>query len=79
MNITISRKTNPMMKIVKENKNAVDIVVDFLSNGKLVFMATETVYIAAVDATNPRAVLKLISFKNRPSTSGLRYGKNMLF
>ncbi|KKP46528.1 MAG: hypothetical protein UR39_C0010G0040 [Candidatus Woesebacteria bacterium GW2011_GWA1_33_30] len=54
------------MKIVKENKNAVDIVVDFLSNGKLVFMATETVYIAAVDATNPRAVLKLISFKNRP-------------
>ena len=54
------------MKIIKENSKAVDMVVDYLSRGQLVFMATETVYIAAVDATNPKAVLKLISFKNRP-------------
>ena len=54
------------MKIIKENKDAVAIAIDFLSKGQLVFMATETVYIAVVDATNPDAVLKLISFKNRP-------------
>jgi len=49
-----------------ENSKAISIAVDYLSWGKLIFMATETVYIAAVDATNPKAVLKLISFKNRP-------------
>ncbi len=54
------------MQIVKENPGAVDIAVKALSEGKLVFMATETVYIAAVDATNPQAVEKLIRFKNRP-------------
>lgn len=54
-----------MIKI-KENNKAVNIAVDFLSKGKLVFMATETVYIAVVDATNSKAVLKLIAFKNRP-------------
>jgi len=54
------------MRVVKENNKAINIVVDYLSQGKLVFMATETVYIAAVDATNSEAVLKLIAFKNRP-------------
>ena len=54
------------MKIIKENSNALNIAVDYLTRGKLVFMATETVYIAAVDATNSKAVLKLIAFKNRP-------------
>ena len=54
------------MKIVKENNKAVDVAVKALSCGKLIFMATETVYIAAVDATNEKAVRKLISFKNRP-------------
>lgn len=54
------------MKIIKENGKAPNMAVDYLSQGKLVFMATETVYIAAVDATNPEAVLKLIAFKNRP-------------
>lgn len=54
------------MKIIPENDQAVDITVKELQNGSLVFMATETVYIAAVDATNPDAVKKLVSFKNRP-------------
>ncbi|HTK03527.1 MAG TPA: L-threonylcarbamoyladenylate synthase [Alphaproteobacteria bacterium] len=54
------------MKIIKQNQKAVEIAVDALAQGKLVFMATETVYIAAVDATNPQAVKKLIAFKNRP-------------
>lgn len=54
------------MKIIPENKKAVDVVVKALQNGDLVFMATETVYIAAVDATNEEAVKKLVAFKNRP-------------
>lgn len=54
------------MKIIKESKSIVDLVVKSLTEGQLVFMATETVYIAAVDATNKTAVEKLVSFKNRP-------------
>jgi len=54
------------MRIIKEDKKAINIAVKSLQNGHLVFMATETVYIAAVDATNEKAVKKLITFKNRP-------------
>lgn len=54
------------MKIIKETSQAVGVAVEALKKGELVFMATETVYIAAVDATNKRAVEKLVSFKNRP-------------
>jgi tRNA A37 threonylcarbamoyladenosine synthetase subunit TsaC/SUA5/YrdC len=55
-----------IMLTIPENDKAVDITVDALEKGQLVFMATETVYIAAVDATNPEAVKKLVIFKNRP-------------
>lgn len=54
------------MNVIKENKNAVDVVIKHLKNGDLTFMATDTVYIAAVDATNKNAVEKLVAFKNRP-------------
>lgn len=54
------------MKIIPENDSAVKIAVGALENGQLVFMATETVYIAAVDAINKDAVKKLVAFKNRP-------------
>lgn len=54
------------MKIIPENNEAVEIAVRSLQNEDLVFMATETVYIAAVDATDKEAVKKLVSFKNRP-------------
>lgn len=54
------------INIIKESDKAIDTVVKLLQEGKLVFTATETVYIAAVDATNPEAVKKLIAFKNRP-------------
>lgn len=54
------------MKTIPENDNAIGLVVEALEKGQLVFMATETVYIAAVDATNEEAVKKLVSFKNRP-------------
>lgn len=59
-------KSNNTMKIIKQNHKAVALIVKYLSEGKLTFMATETVYIAAVDATNAEAVKKLIAFKNRP-------------
>lgn len=54
------------MKIIPENKEAVEVAIESLKNGELIFMATETVYIAAVDATSEEAVKKLVSFKNRP-------------
>ncbi len=54
------------MEIIKEKPEAVAKVVQELTKGSLVFMATETVYIAAVDATNKLAVEKLVAFKNRP-------------
>ncbi len=54
------------MRIIPENKDAISIAIEALQKGQLCFIATETVYIAAVDATNPEAVKKLISFKNRP-------------
>ncbi len=55
-----------IMLIIPENDKTITVTVKALQEGKLVFMATETVYIAAVDATNAEAVKKLISFKNRP-------------
>lgn len=54
------------MLIIPENNKAIDVAVKALEKGQLVFMATETVYIAAVDAINETAVKKLVSFKNRP-------------
>lgn len=54
------------MKIIKENDQAVDLAVKYLTEGKLIFMATETVYIAVVDATNAESVKKLVTYKNRP-------------
>jgi L-threonylcarbamoyladenylate synthase len=54
------------MLIIPEDNSAIDIAVQALKEGQLVFMATETVYIAGVDATNPEAVKKLVAFKNRP-------------
>ena len=52
------------MKTIKTG--SIEKIVDTLKNGGLVIMPTETVYIAAVDATNHAAVQKLIKYKNRP-------------
>ena len=54
------------MKVIRENLNAIGTAVKYLSQGKLVFMATETVYIAVVDATNLNSVKKLVEYKDRP-------------
>ena len=52
------------MEIIKTGN--LEKIVDVLKNGGLVIMPTETVYIAAVDATNEHAVKKLVKYKNRP-------------
>lgn len=52
------------MKIIKELN--INKVVETLAQGGLVIMPTETVYGAMVDATNPKAVTKLINYKKRP-------------
>lgn len=54
------------MKSVKSKTPDIAQIVDYLAKGKLVILPTETVYIAAIDATNPEAVDKLIVYKNRP-------------
>ncbi|MDP3918149.1 MAG: L-threonylcarbamoyladenylate synthase [Candidatus Woesebacteria bacterium] len=54
------------MKIIKQSNKVINIVVKALNDGQLVFLASETVYVAAVDATNENAVKKLVTFKNRP-------------
>lgn len=54
------------MQTIKECSGAIDKAVAALTERKLIFMATETVYIAVVDATNALAVKKLVAFKNRP-------------
>jgi L-threonylcarbamoyladenylate synthase len=54
----ISIKTTKKEKII-------DTVVQTLSNGGLVIFPTETTYGAGVDATNQKAVDKLLSYKTR--------------
>jgi L-threonylcarbamoyladenylate synthase len=53
-----------LIKKIKDIK--VEEIVSVLQKGGLVIMPTETLYGAMVDATNPRAVRKLIAYKNRP-------------
>lgn len=59
------------MKTIKVvNTNTDEIIketVKVLRDGGLVIYPSDTVYVTAVDATNEKAVEKLISFKNRPA------------
>lgn len=58
------------MKIIKLTKDnlfqSVKTTIRALSNGMLVIAPSDTVYGALVDATNEKAVNKLINFKSRP-------------
>ncbi|NMB82327.1 MAG: threonylcarbamoyl-AMP synthase, partial [Ignavibacteria bacterium] len=54
------------MKIVKLDKNVVNEVVSVLKSGGLVIYPTETLYGIAADPTNPDAIKKLTTYKNRP-------------
>jgi L-threonylcarbamoyladenylate synthase len=59
------------MTIKKINKNnypqVINYTADILKQGGLVVFPSDTVYGLLADATNERAVKKLIDFKNRPS------------
>lgn len=54
------------MKIIKATKkNSVEIACEFLSAGKIISFASDTVYGLAADATNDKAVENLFKIKNR--------------
>lgn len=55
------------MRILSVNKNiTIDRVVEALLEGGIVVFPTETCYGVGVDATNPKAVDKLLEYKSRP-------------
>jgi len=54
-----------ILDVSKNYKNALLEALTVLKNGGLVVFPSDTVYILAVDPTNPVAVEKLLSFKNR--------------
>src|SRR5688572_12125130 len=59
------------MKIVPASPNNVALAVEFLQQGKLVVIPTETVYGLAADALNPVAVERIFAAKGRPSENPL--------
>jgi len=54
------------MEILKQNTKAIAKAVAVLGNGGLVIFPCETTYGIAADATNPKAIKKLNSYKKRP-------------
>ena len=59
------------MTIKKESKKIISLATEYLKQGKLVAVMTETVYGIAVDASNPKAIKKLYKVKNRPDINPL--------
>jgi len=60
------RLYNRGMKIVAEKDVNIGEIIKVLNEGEIVILPTETVYITAIDATNPKAVETLCKYKNRP-------------
>jgi len=54
------------MEIIKQNTKTIAKAVNVLKGGGLVIFPTETVYGIAADATNPKAIKKLNTYKKRP-------------
>jgi len=54
------------MEIIKQNTKAIAKAVNVLKNGGLVIFPCETTYGIAADATNPKAIKKINSYKKRP-------------
>ena len=63
-----------MNVIEEQNNNAVDLAVQTLKNGGLIIFPTETSYGVGADATNSKAVEKLINYKKRPSGKPISIG-----
>ena len=54
------------MRIIKNDKVAIDTAIQVLKRSGLVIYPTETLYGIGADATNPGAIKKLTEYKNRP-------------
>ncbi len=54
------------MEIIKQNTKAITKAVKVLKRGGLVIFPSETTYGIAADATNPKAIKKLNTYKKRP-------------
>ena len=50
---------------IENEREAITLACDTLSKGGLIIFPTETTYGAGVDATNPEAVQKLLSYKSK--------------
>ncbi len=56
-----------LKKLTEKNKDEmIDLTCEILKSGGLVVFPSDTVYGLLVDATNKKAVEKLVNFKNRP-------------
>ncbi|MBI4226078.1 threonylcarbamoyl-AMP synthase [Candidatus Roizmanbacteria bacterium] len=53
------------MKIIQYSENNIPLIVELLNKAGLIVSPSDTVYGLLVDATNEKAVKKLIQFKNR--------------
>jgi len=54
------------MNIIGLNPKTVEAAANVLKNGGLVIFPTETLYGIGADATNPKAIIKLTEYKERP-------------
>ena len=66
------------MRIEKETQLAINLASNFLKQGKLVSIMTETVYGLLADAKNSFAVKKIYRLKNRPTNNPLIIHVNSL-
>lgn len=64
--------------VLKESSYSVNKAVEYLKNGKLIALKTETVYGAACDPSNPSAIKKLYFLKKRPHHNPLIVHVNSL-
>lgn len=56
---------NPESRITKADKRGIELAVKYLRSGKAVVYPTDTVYGLAVDASNAKAVRKMMQIKER--------------
>jgi len=64
------------MEIIKTTKNKfdkiiIDKIVDYLNLGKIIALPTDTIYGLSCDATDKKAIRKIIKLKKRNSSKGM--------